>query len=155
MKEIRIDEPGAGEWIMERASGVFRPGMDHSLATFEDGHLRGGFVCCQYLGNSIAIHDGGDGPGWCTRDLLWMVFHYVFCQLHCHKAYAPIASDNYHALDLALRAGWRLETVLRDAVAPGCHLMLLAMEPGFCRWLRIIPQQYLPAEIVERLASHG
>ena len=90
------------------------------------------------------VHDGAVDPRWCSRDLLWMLFHYVFVQLKCHKAYAPTPSDNYHALELNLRAGWRMGHTLRDALAPGRHLVLLEMEPSFCRWLRVTPQSYLP-----------
>lgn len=154
MKDIRINEPGAGKWIMERCGGVFRPEMDHSISSHIGERMLGGFVLCQYLGNSIAIHDGADDKRWCSRDMLWMTFHYVFRQLKCHKAYAPTASDNYHALELNLRAGWRMETVLRDALAPGRHLILLAMEAGTCRWLMVTPQWYFPSAVVKKVTGH-
>lgn len=127
---------------MELCGGRFRPDCDHSLATFEGEKFLGGFVACEYMGNAIAIHDGAVDPRWCSRDLLWMLFHYVFRQLGCHKAYAPTPSDNFHALELNLRAGWRWGHVLENALAPGRHLVLLEMEPSYCKWLRIMPKQY-------------
>lgn len=147
-REIRINAPGAGEWIMERCGGVFHPRLDHSLSTHRGDALLGGFVVTSYLGASMAVHDAGATRDWCTRDLLWMLFHYVFVQLGCQKLIAPVESSNVHALDVNLRAGFRLEAVLRDALAPGNHLMLLTMGSTECRWLRIIPQQYFPGSVV-------
>lgn len=155
MIDIRINEPGAGKWIMDRCGGVFRPELDQSIASFRDGKIMGGFVLCQYLGNSICVHDAAENKRWCSRELMWMLFHYIFRQLKCHKAYAPTPSDNYHALELNLRAGWRLETVMRDAIASGRHLMLLAMEAGTCPWLLLIPQSYFPGDVVEKVTGHG
>lgn len=155
-KQILVNHPGGGERVMELCKGpVFRPDVDHSICSYRSGKFLGGFVLSGYLGNSIAVHDGADDVRWCSRDMMWMLFHYIFVQLRCHKAYAPVASDNYHALDLNLRAGWRLEYVLRDAVSPGVHAMILAMSPVHCRWLMVAPQQYLPGDVARRLATHG
>jgi hypothetical protein len=149
--EIRINEPGAGDWIMDQCEGVFRPGLDHSIATFEGEEIQGGFVFCQYLGRSIAVHNGGSHPRWCSRDLLWMCFHYAFRQLGCGKLIAPTASDNYRALAINLRAGFYPETIVRDAFARGRHLIVLTMEAGGCRWLRdITPQSWEPRTTVVR-----
>jgi hypothetical protein len=152
MKEIRINEPGAGQRIMSICGGSFRDDCDHSLATYEDGTFLGGFVLDYFMGNTIAVHDGAVSKRWCSRELMWMLFHYVFVQLKCHKAYAPVPSDNAHALELNLRAGWKMGVVLRDALAPGRHLLLLEIDAtGAQRWLRLIPQQYLHPGTVKGL----
>lgn len=144
MKKIRINHPGDGQWIMEQVEGFFQPGFDHSITSHEDGELLGGFALTGYLGNSMTVHQAGKTAEWCSRPLLWAVFGYAFRQLKCHKIFAPVPSDNYHAMDLCLRAGWRLENVVSDAYAPGRHLMLLAMEAGTCPWLRLkTPPSYL------------
>ncbi len=154
-RAISINAPGAGDWIMERCEGVFRPGMDHSLSNHRDGQILGGFVLSGYLGASIAVHTAGAVRDWCSRDLMWMVFHYAFRQLKCSKMIAPVASDNHHALLLDLRAGFHLEAVIKDALAPGRHLMLLTMGLEDCRWLRIIPQSYLPGDVARRVVGDG
>lgn len=133
----------------------FRPDVDHSIASYRSGTFLGGFVLNSYFGNSIMVHDGAVARDWCSRDMLWMLFHYIFVQLGCHKAYAPVDSTNHHAINLNLRAGWHLEYVLRDAVAPGVHVMLLSMSPVHCPWLRLIPQQYFPGTVARRLAEDG
>lgn len=141
-KRILINHPGAGERIMAKVGAHFNPDLEHSIATYDGERFLGGFVINAYMGNSLAVHDGSDDPRWCSRELLAMLFDYVFRQLRCHKIYAPVASDNYAALSMDLRAGWRLEFVLKDAMAPGQHCMLLSMEAGTCPWLRLQLKHY-------------
>lgn len=156
MKEIRVNAPGAGEQIMEWASGSpFHPGEDHSVANYAGDRLLGGFVFNSYLGNAIAVHCGACVTNWCSRDLLWMVFHYAFRQLHCGKLVAPVPSDNAHALYLNLRAGFKLETVVRDLIRPGVHLMVLTMIETDCRWLGIIPTTVVNNDRGAKGYDHG
>jgi len=48
--EIKINAPGAGAWIMQRADGHFVPGYGHSLSTHHDGEIQGGFVLDGFTG---------------------------------------------------------------------------------------------------------
>jgi hypothetical protein len=97
--------------------------------------LLGGFVLSDFTGACAAVHMAGERPGWCSRDLLWMLFDYAFYQLGCLKLIALVHSDNYLALSLDLRAGWRIETLIEDLYGPGVHAFVLYMKPEFCRWL--------------------
>jgi len=56
MREIKIDAPGAGAWIMERVDGVFRDRVDHSFSSHEDGEILGGFALTGYMGLAMSIH---------------------------------------------------------------------------------------------------
>jgi len=139
MSEIRIDAPGAGEWIMERCGGHFVPVFSHTLSTHEPtvGQILGGFVLTDYISNASAmVHMAGDGPGWCTRDLLWMLFEYGFHQLGVRKMFALIRSDNTRSLEMCLRAGWKSETVIGEVFGEGVHGVLLYMIEAECPWLK-------------------
>lgn len=147
MKEIRIDDALAGTLVMGINSGPFyRPEMDHNISSFRDGLFLGGFVINSFYGSSVCVHDGARDTTWCSRELLAMLFQYVFWQLKCHKAYAPVSSDNVKALEMNLRAGWRFGAVLKDAVSPGVHIYLLEMEPHYCKWLAIPLRQHISGE---------
>jgi hypothetical protein len=135
-REIRIDDPGAGEWVMLRVKGYFMPGVDHSFTTHRDGKIIGGFALCQYLGNSITVHMAGEDKHWCSRDLLWLVFHYAFVQIGCYKVLAPLRSDQSSVIAMDTRAGWNLEAVVHDAYEKGVHLIILGMTRDSCPWLR-------------------
>ena len=145
MRRIRVNGEGDGAWVMDQVDGTFLPGSDQSLMATRDHARLGGFVLSAYLGASMTVHMAGTDPRWCSRDLLWMVFHYAFVQLGLRKLIAPVASTNHVALAQDLRAGFRLEATLRDATPDG-HLLLLTMTREDCRWLRIKPSRYKDAQ---------
>ncbi len=148
-RDIRIDEPGAGEWVMDRAgSGTFNPFADHCFSTHDEkGNILGGFVLAGFYGASWAMHQAGIDKSWCSRELLWLIFHYAFEQCKCNKVIAPIPSNNHRAVELCMRAGWQLEAVIHDAVAEDIHLMVLTMTKDQCRWLDFKGQtQWQPRE---------
>lgn len=141
MVDIRIDAPGAGAWIMERAEGYFREGWDHAFSSHDGDRILGGFALVGYLGDSMTIHMGSDDPRWCSRELLWLAFDYAFNQVGCRKLLAPVRSDDHKVIALNLRAGWQIEAVIRD-VFPGAHMFVLGMTRGTCPWLKHRPRQW-------------
>lgn len=138
--EIIINAPGAGEWIMHRAGGLFTPGHGHSLSTHSDAGIVGGFVIDSFTGVCACVHMAGEGPGWATPDLLWMLFDYSFNQLGVKKLLGLVRSDNYAALAINLRGGWRVETLVRDMYGEGVHAFVIYMKPEGCRWLNHVPK---------------
>jgi hypothetical protein len=144
MSDIRIDEPGAGEWIMSRVNGVFTPGSDHSFSSHDGDKILGGFVLTYFIGGSITVHMASQDKRWCSRDLLWLVFHYAFEQLGCYKMLTPLASDMHEVIDMDMRAGWVFETIIRDAYAPGKHMLILGMTKEICPWLKHKPKSWVP-----------
>lgn len=141
MSDIRIDEPGAGEWVMERAHGFFRPGVDHSFTSHDGNEILGGFAMTGYIGGSMSIHMAAQSPHWCSRELLWLPFHYGFEQLKLRKMFAPVRSDNYAAISENLRAGWIIEAVLSDAFDTA-HMFVLSMTRDTCPWLAYEPKHW-------------
>src|SRR5262245_20996152 len=140
MSEIRIDAPGAGDWIMERAGGHYVPVFSHSLSTHDGDRILGGFVLTDYIRRASAVVSMAvEGPGWCTRVLLVRLFEYAFHQLGIRKLFALIRSDNTQSIELCMRAGWRMETTIREVYGPEVHGVLLYMTPEICRWLSMIP----------------
>ena len=137
MKHIRIDAPGAGALIMSKV-GVreqFNEALDHSIATFDDnGALLGGFVVCGYTQASMVVHMAGCTPSWCSRELMRVLFSYGFDQLGLRRMLATVSSANTRALELDLRAGWRMEAIIEDAYPDG-HMIILSMDRARCKWL--------------------
>jgi hypothetical protein len=144
MRRILIDEPGAGEWIMGQLSGVFHPQYDHSFSTHRDDRILGGFVMSHFIGGSMSVHMAAQDKHWCSRELLWLVFHYGFEQLGCFKMLTPLASDMHDVIRMDMRAGWALEAIVRDAYAPGKHMLILSMTKETCPWLKYKPKQWAP-----------
>src|SRR5215510_1662195 len=109
MREVRINDPEAGPWIMGQLGAAFMPRFDNSFSTWLDGKLLGGFVLTWYLRGSITCHMAAQDKRWFTRELAWLMFHYAFKQLGVYKMLTPLASDEHRIIAMDMRAGWNLE----------------------------------------------
>jgi hypothetical protein len=127
---------------MERVGGWFTPGVDHSFATYRNGQILGGFVTCEYLGNSMRAHMAAEDPRWFSRELAWLVCDYVFNQSGCQKMVTGVRSDNFQIITMCRRGGWRIETVISDLYQPGVGMVVLAMCASDCRWLNYQPRHF-------------
>jgi RimJ/RimL family protein N-acetyltransferase len=135
MREIHIDSPGAGDWIMERAGGYFREGVNHSFSTHRDGDILGGFALVGYTGAAMTMHMASRDKRWFSRDLAALAFGYGFHQLGCRKLLAPVKSTNHALVALVRRGGWKFDAVLRD-VYPDADMIVFSMTRNECPWLR-------------------
>lgn len=149
-RAVRIDEPGAGAWIMERVGGNFSEDRDHAFSSHRGYQILGGIALTSYLGGSLALHMASEDPSWCTREMLWMVFHYAFEQLGCRKVFGPVRSDNYHAIATNLRGGWSVEAVLRGAF-DDADMIVMSMTKDACLWLDYKPRDWRPGEVFSSL----
>jgi hypothetical protein len=139
MRDLRIDYPGDGAWIMHQIGGVaFDPDVDHSIATYDTdtGDLLGGFVTNGFTGVSLQVHMAGKNARWFSRDLIWCLFNYIFNKLECKRAFATISEGNPKAIALDMRAGWRYEAKIKGVYADG-DMVILAMDRATCPWLRL------------------
>lgn len=140
--DIRIDEPGDGEWVMSRLNSKFTSGSDHVFASYKDGQILGGLVLTWFVGGSITAHCAAQDRRWFSRELAWLVFDYCFNQLRVHKVLLPLSSEDHRLVTLYLRAGFAFETAVRDAFAPGKHMMILGMAKDDCPWLNYKPRYW-------------
>lgn len=141
-REIHINHPGDGDWIMLRVGGVFNEKTDHTVAVHRDGRTVGGVVFTGYLGASIMLHMAGVEDNWATRDFLWMVFHYAFVQLGCRKVLGLVSSSNARALSIDARLGFIPVARVDDVYPDGSDLVILGMDKSQCKWLRLKPRHY-------------
>jgi hypothetical protein len=144
-REVRIDAPGAGKWIMDRSGGGrFVEGFEHSFSLHEDGEIVGGVVVGNYFGNSMMLHVASLMPRYYPKELLWLVHHYVFVQCGCHKLIGMIKSTNHRLLTIGLRNGWQLEATIKDVWEPGVHGVILTLLKENCPWLNYKPKIWKP-----------
>lgn len=147
-RKILIDAPGAGSWVMERVGGWFIIGVDHSFVschvdpTTGSNRILGGFVTCEYLGNSMRAHMAADDPRWFSRELAWLVCDYAFNQCGCGKLVTGVRSDNTQVLWMCRRGGWHVETTIADLYEPGVGMVVLAMYSSSCPWLVYQPRYF-------------
>jgi hypothetical protein len=141
-REIRINHPGDGDWVMGRIEGVFNEKTDHVVAMHRDGKTVGGVVFTGYLGSSLMMHSAGSKDNWVTRDFLWMIFHYAFAQLNCRKAMGLVKSTNHVALRVNKHLGWTVAAVIDDVYPDGSDLVIMEMTRDQCRYLNLRPRHY-------------
>jgi hypothetical protein len=141
---VKIDEPGAGDWIAAQFQGTFNHGMDHSFSSHaeDDNTILGGIMVSMFFGNSMTCHMAGQNQHWFSRELAWLVFDYCFNQCGCHKMFAGVRSDNHRALAINMRGGWQVETSLKDVFAPGVDMVVLWMTRESCPWLNYRPRHF-------------
>ena len=141
-REVKVNHPGDGDWVMLRVGGVFNCMTDHVVAMHRDGRCAGGVVFTGYLGSAITLHMAGSEDNWATRDFLWMVFHYAFVQLGCRKVIGLVAADNTRALSVDTRLGFHEAARIPDVFPDGADLIVLVMERQACKWLALVPRYY-------------
>jgi hypothetical protein len=142
-RSLRVNWPGAGDWVMARVGGVFNDKTDHCVSCHGyEGETLGGVVFTGFLYGSIILHMAGNETHWASRDFLWMVYDYAFNQLGVRKCVGLVASNNSRALSIDLRMGFRIEAKLTDMLADGGDLMILTLKKADCKWLRITPRHY-------------
>ena len=102
----------------------------------EDGTLQGGVVFTNVDGAGVTMHSAGSSRAWLNRSFLRAVFSYPFKQLGCRRLTTLVREDNKHAQTIALKAGYKLEGLLRAAEPDGCGLLVYGMLPDECRWIK-------------------
>lgn len=138
---IEFNNPIHGERISRALDGdkPFHAGFDVCISITRGGKLSGGVIFDNYKKRSICMHVAAFEPNWLTRDFLWVVFDYPFNQAHVDKIFAPVESDNLHALQFDEKIGFVEETRMKDAI-PGGDVVILSMYRAQCRWLDLVPR---------------
>ena len=102
----------------------------------DDGSPRWVAVYDHYEPNgSIQIHTAIANPKYVTRQAIYSVFEYPFCQLGVKKVIGVINSSNEAALTFNIRLGFQVEAIISDAYDMG-SMYILSMTLEQCRWLR-------------------
>jgi RimJ/RimL family protein N-acetyltransferase len=138
---LRIIEGHAeevGAWILERLPEVRElPGGYEAIGIARDTGLVGGLLYTSWIpckgGGDVRMWAAGD-PGWLSRRVIAVMFHYPFVQLDCHRMTLLIARDNRTSRSISEQLGFRLEGVLREGLAPGLDLMIYGMLRTELRW---------------------
>jgi L-amino acid N-acyltransferase YncA len=122
--------------IAAEAECIFNPAVDVVISRSETNGLRGGVVYQGYTGSSTEAHIAGWGPGWLSKDLLWIIFDYPFNQLSCTKVFLQIPTRNTKSLAFAAKLGFK-EIARIDEVFPDCDMSIMSLSRKDCRWLDI------------------
>jgi RimJ/RimL family protein N-acetyltransferase len=123
-----------GLLIADKAGCIFHTEDTCISRVTSGGKLMGGVIFTDYNTNSIQLHCASFMPNWLSKDLLSAVFGYVFDELECTKAFAPVPSNNDAALALDYKLGFKYVTTV-PGIFVDADLVVLDMERDTCRWL--------------------
>ena len=134
-KIIANQSDRVGVWVAERTGRTAPWGPFAAIGIEEDGELIGGFVIDNYVRKArVSIHAAGVRGKWVTRELLRVVFRYIFVQLGCKVIINTVNVDN----ELSMRGTAKLgfTEVLRVPNGAGsCDLAIFVMQKSDCKWL--------------------
>lgn len=123
---------------VEATSGLRRDSMGHitGLGVRRGDALIVGVVFEKYMKSSIEVHIASTDRTWLSKRFARLVARYTFDQLGCKVVFARMSSANHRAIAFALKLGFTLDHVMRDAM-PDKHIYLLSMRRENCRYLEI------------------
>lgn len=136
MKRIILHQKErVGAWVAERTGRTCDWGVYEAIGIEEDGQIIGGFVIDNYVHQARAsIHAAGDHGKWVTRELLFVLFDYVFRQLGCKVIINPVDVRNEPSMVNTERLGFT-EICRIPEGAGGADLAIFVMYRKDCRWL--------------------
>jgi hypothetical protein len=132
---VEFNNIASGHAIAEAAGTHYNPICDIVISRSVKGVLFGGNLYQNYTGRSIAVHTAGFRPGWGTKNLLWLFFHYPFIQLGCEYMFGQVPAHNLKALAFDLKLGFK-EVARIEGVFHEGDLVVMRMHRDECRYLK-------------------
>lgn len=128
-----------GNWVWPQLGSKWIPGRGNAIGLVDDlNKIVAGWTYSDFNGVNCVVDVVAQADGWCTPDVLWMLFSYPFEQLDCKRITSPVADSNAHCIKFVEWLGATREATLKDACKTGdVHLYRMFRED--CRWLKQKP----------------
>jgi RimJ/RimL family protein N-acetyltransferase len=136
---------GVVEWIASRTGEFNCFGTDVGIGWVKHGKIVAGVAYANWNGVNVECHIASDGSRrWLTRQYLWTIFHYPFCQLGVKRITVCVGEGNADSTRFVKHLGFKLEAKLKDAHPTG-DLQIFRMFANECRFLQVKHEQKLAA----------
>jgi hypothetical protein len=137
MDEIRFNDEHSIEAFKKAMFPRFYNKLDVAIARYRNGELMGGVVLTNYYRHhSISIYVYSWNKRWINRDMLFVVFNYVFNQLKVKHLFAD-SKESQTSFDLNI--GFKVVARIDDFY-PDDAKVFLRMDREDCRFLDIKPR---------------
>lgn len=139
MKELVIGRKQyIADWVSEQM-GCSRWTSDfEAFGLVRYGVMVAGVVVDGYVkGARCSVHCAGSGKHWLNRELLQVVFRYIFVQLGCKVIVNPVSSANAASLRFTKHIGFT-EVCRIEGGCPDGDLVVFKMPKADCRWLECL-----------------
>lgn len=136
---------GVVEWVAQRTNEYGNFGTDVGIGWQKHGKIVAGVAYANWNGKNLECHIASDGSRrWLTRQYLWTIFHYPFCQLGAKRITVCVGEGNADSTRFVKHLGFILEAKLQDAHPTG-DLQIFRMFANECRFLQVTHEQKLAA----------
>jgi len=137
---IHFNDMMHGTEIAMAIPRILNPAADKVISrTSNEGELLGGVIYESLISNCVFMHQAGFSKTWLSPDMLWLVFHYPFCQLKVDKVCGTVPFSKQELVDFNCRLGFQVEARIKDAYKDG-DLVIMTMRKEDCRWLKHKPR---------------
>ncbi len=127
---------GVVEWVAARTNEFGNFGTDVGIGWAKDGNLVAGVAYANWNGVNVECHIASDGSKqWMTRQYLWTIFDYPFCQLNAKRITVCVGEGNSDSIRFVVHCGFSFETTL-EAAHPSGNLNIYRLWKKDCRWIR-------------------
>lgn len=131
---LSFDKDILGPWICQRIGKVWGPEGRECVGLVDGDIILGGFLFEDFSGRSIVIHVAIEHPHVPLRRMMAAAAGYAYNQLGVHKVIAPVASTNEKSVRFTLRAGFKPEAIIKDAVVGG-DILIFSMTAEQCGYV--------------------
>lgn len=101
----------------------------------DDGSLIAGVVFDGFVtGARCSMQCAGEGSRWCSRELLWHCFNYVFNRCAVKTVVNLVRADNAASIRFTQHVGFKEIGRIRDG-AGDCDLIIYQLHKDDCRWI--------------------
>lgn len=126
---------GVVEWIAKRTGEFNCFGTDIGIGWKKNGEIVAGVAYANWNGVNVECHIASDGSRrWMTREYLWAIFNYPYCQLKAKRITVCIGEGNTASRNFVVHLGFDLETTLQAAHKSG-DIYIYRMWQKDCRWI--------------------
>lgn len=125
------------EWVAKRVRATDGLGTDIGIGWEKHGELIAGVAYANWNGVNVECHIASDGSRrWLTREYLWTIFHYPFCQLGAKRITVCVAQGNADSARFVKHLGFTIEARLKDAHPTG-DIQIFCMNRRDCRFIQM------------------
>lgn len=129
------------KWVSERVGGI-NFGLSVAMGFVENDNIVIGVVYNNYFRSvldtpiSIEISLASDGTKRCNRAVLKTIFAYPFIQLGVKRVQATCSESNADLRKFLEHAGFKFESIAREAWRFGGNSAVYSMLKHECKWIK-------------------
>jgi len=127
---------GVVEWVASQTNEYGNFGTETGIGWAKHGKIVAGVAYANWNGKNVECHIASDGSKrWLTKQYLWTIFHFPFCQLGAERITVVVGQGNADSTRFVKHLGFKLEARLAGAHPTG-DLLIFRQFKTECPWIK-------------------